>query len=96
MPTYGTRLVPNSGIAAVAPTTGGQAEETDTHTVGSSVRIDGQHSGSKRTTSDHSSGFCIRSKRRAGCGGDHADLGPIPAQHLSPSVSDALQERGPC
>ncbi len=34
MLTCWTRLVLNSGIAAVAPTTGGQAEETDTRTVG--------------------------------------------------------------
>ncbi len=46
MPTCGTRLVLNSGIAAVAPITGGQAEETDTRTVGSSARIDGRQSGS--------------------------------------------------
>jgi hypothetical protein len=95
MPTCWTRLVLNSGIAAVAPTTRGQAEETDTRTVGSSARIDSRQSGSKCTTSDHSSGFCIRSKCRAGCGGDHADPGPIPAQHISPSVSNALQESGP-
>jgi hypothetical protein len=36
MPTCGTRLALNSGFAAVAPITGGQAEETDTRTVGSS------------------------------------------------------------
>jgi hypothetical protein len=96
MPTCWTRLAPNSGIAAVAPTTGDQAEETDTLTVGSSARIDGQHSCSKRTASDHSSWFYIRCKRRAGCGCDHADPAPIPAQHISPSASDALQERGPC
>jgi hypothetical protein len=47
MSTCWTRLVPNSGIAAVGPTTGGQAEVTDTRKVGSSARIDGQHSGSK-------------------------------------------------
>ncbi len=35
----------NSGISAVAPITGGQAEETDTRTVGSSARIDGRQSG---------------------------------------------------
>jgi hypothetical protein len=76
----------------------GQAEETDTRTVGSSARIDGQHSGSKSTGSEHSSVFCICSKRRAGCGFDHADLAPIPEQHISPSmsISDALQEHGPC
>jgi ribonuclease HI len=96
MPTCGTRLALNSGFAAVAPITGGQAEETDTRTVGSSARIDGRQSGSKRTASAHSSGSCICSKRRAGCGGDHADPGPIPAQHILPSASDALQERGPC
>jgi hypothetical protein len=95
MPTCWTRLVLNSGITEVAPTAGGQAEETDTHTFGSSARSDGRQSGSKSTASDHSSGFCICSKHRAGCGGDHADPGPIPAQHISPSVSDALQERGP-
>ncbi len=98
MPTCGTRIVPNSGIAdvagagAIAPTAGGQAEVTDMRIVGSSARIDCQRSSSKRTASDHSSGFCIRGKRRAGCGGDHADPGPIPAQHILPCLSDAMQQ----
>jgi hypothetical protein len=84
------------GAGAAASKARGQEEVTVMRTVGSSASIDGQRSGSKRKARDHSSGFCIRRKRRSSCGGDATDPVPIPVQHMSPSVSDALQMRGSC
>jgi hypothetical protein len=102
MPLCVTMLVPNSDIADVAGAsaaafiTGGQEEVTEIGTVGSSANIDGQHSSSKRKASDHNKGFCLHTKRRTSCGGDDADPAPILVQHISPSVSDAVQVRGSC
>ncbi len=67
-----------SDIADVvgAGAAGSQAEAAGMCTVGSSANIDGQRRGSKRKASGHSSGFCIRRKRRTGCGVQMLILAP--------------------
>ena len=99
IPTCVPMLVPSAEIAEGAgaggavPTAGGQTVLTVTCTGGSKARIDGQCSDRKREASDHSSGLFTSRKRRSRCGGDDDASGPSPVQHISFSVSDALQVR---